>query len=210
MSQPFLITLSDTKANPIWGEKVLLSFDQQQATIHLDYTADILSQVQSAARKLDSMSLPKVKLVGEQWNSDLTWVFCQGFYNAKTGANVELPELDDESITALNNKKSTINSVKSKTIGKSLIQKISWLFERESFTWDFCLFNLGMHKIFLRHIKCNLEKSRNNFVIIGHPKSLSNIKSFEKFITISKDKNYRFKTLIDMYDTINTNKHLNN
>jgi len=74
MSQPFLVTLSDTKADPVWGEKALLSFDQQQATIHLDYTADILSQVQSAARKLDSMSLPKVKLVGEQWNSDLTWV----------------------------------------------------------------------------------------------------------------------------------------
>ena len=105
MSQPFLVTLSDTKANPVWGEKALLSFDQQQATIHLDYTADILSQVQSAARKLDSMSLPKVKLVGEQWNSDLTWVFCQGFYNAKTGANVELPELDDESIQCLNSKK---------------------------------------------------------------------------------------------------------
>lgn len=105
MSQPFLVTLSDTKASPIWGEKALLSFDQQQATIHIDYTSDILSQVQSAARKLDSMSLPKVKLVGEQWNSDLTWVFCQGFYNAKTGANVELPELDDESINALNSKK---------------------------------------------------------------------------------------------------------
>jgi peptidoglycan/xylan/chitin deacetylase (PgdA/CDA1 family) len=109
-------------------------------------------------------------------------------------------------VSALNNKKSTINSVKSKTIGKSLIQKISWLFERESFTWDFCLFNSGMHKIFLKYIKSNLEKSRNNFVIIGHPKSLANIKSLEKFITISKDKKYRFKTLIDMYDTINANK----
>ena len=105
MSKPFLVTLSDTKADPIWGEKALLSFDQQQATIHLDYTSDILSQVQTAARKLDGMSLPKVKLVGEQWNSDLTWVFCQGFYNAKTGANVELPELDDESISTLNSKK---------------------------------------------------------------------------------------------------------
>jgi len=105
MSEPFLVSLSDKKADPIWGENAQLSFDQQQAIVHLDYTSDILSQVQSAARKLDGMSLPAVKLVGEQWSSDLSWAFCQGFYNAKTGANVELPELDDEALQAIKHKK---------------------------------------------------------------------------------------------------------
>lgn len=105
MSQPFLVNLSDQKAHPIWGENALLSFDQQQATIHIDYINDVLSQVQSAARKLDNMSLANIKLTGEQWNSDMCWAFCQGFYNAKTGANVEFPELDDEAISALRSKK---------------------------------------------------------------------------------------------------------
>jgi len=115
MSQPFLVNLSDQKAHPIWGENALLSFDQQQATIHIDYINDVLSQVQSAARKLDNMSLTNIKLTGEQWNSDLCWAFCQGFYSAKTGANVEFPELDDEAISALRSKK-LINEWVRKTI----------------------------------------------------------------------------------------------
>jgi PepB aminopeptidase len=105
MSQPFLVNLSDQKANSIWGETALLSFDQQQATIHINYINDVLSQVRSAARKLDGMSLPKIKLVGEQWNSELCWAFCQGFYNAKNGADVEFPELDEEAIEGLKTKK---------------------------------------------------------------------------------------------------------
>ena len=105
MSQSFLVTLSDKKADPKWGENALLSFNEQQANIHLDYSVDILSQVQSAARRLDNMSLPNIKLTGEQWNSDLCWAFSQGFYNAKTGANIEFPVLDEEANAALKNKK---------------------------------------------------------------------------------------------------------
>lgn len=97
MSQAFVVTLSDKKASSVWGENALLSFNEQKATIHLDYTKDILAQVQTAARKLDGMSLPKIKLDGEQWCSDLCWAFNQGFYNAKTGAEIEFPELDTES-----------------------------------------------------------------------------------------------------------------
>jgi len=105
MSQSFLVTLSDQKASPVWGENALLSFDQQQATIHINYQSDVLSQVQSAARKLDGMSLPSIQLVGEQWNSDLCWAFSQGFYNAKSGAKVLFPELDEEAISVLESKK---------------------------------------------------------------------------------------------------------
>jgi len=105
MSQSFLVNLSDQKAASVWGENALLSFDQQQATIHINYRKDVLSQVQSAGRKLDTMSLPKVKLVGEQWNSDLCWAFCQGFYSAKTGADIEFPDLDEEAVDYLNKKK---------------------------------------------------------------------------------------------------------
>jgi PepB aminopeptidase len=105
MSQPFLVNLSDQKASSIWGEAALLSFGQEQVTIHINYINDVLSQVRTAARKLDGMSLPKIKLVGEQWNSELCWAFCQGFYNAKNGADVEFPELDDEAIAGLKTKK---------------------------------------------------------------------------------------------------------
>ncbi|TEW53717.1 aminopeptidase PepB [Psychromonas sp. RZ22] len=105
MSQPFLVTLSDQKANVVWGDNALLSFEQEQATIHINYMSDVLAQVQSAARKLDTMSLAKVKLVGEQWNSDLCWAFSQGFYNPKNGAEIQFPELDDEAIETLKNKK---------------------------------------------------------------------------------------------------------
>ncbi|MGJ8580729.1 MAG: aminopeptidase PepB [Psychromonas sp.] len=105
MSQSFLVNLSDQKATPLWGENALLSFDHQQATIHLNYQQDVLSQVQSAARKLDGMSLPSIQLTGEQWNSDLCWAFCQGFYNAKSGAKVLFPDLDEESINTLETQK---------------------------------------------------------------------------------------------------------
>ncbi|MEL0629212.1 aminopeptidase PepB [Psychromonas aquatilis] len=105
MSQAFLVNLSDQKANPVWGENALLSFDQQQATIHINYQNDVLSQVQSAARKLDGMSLPSIQLAGEQWNSELCWAFSQGFYNAKSGAKVLFPELDQEAMEALEAKK---------------------------------------------------------------------------------------------------------
>lgn len=105
MSQPFLVNLSDHKAAAAWGENTLLSFDQQQATIHINYQGGVLSQVQSAGRKLDAMTIPKIKLVGEQWNSELCWAFCQGFYNAKNGADVEFPELDEEAVEALKAKK---------------------------------------------------------------------------------------------------------
>jgi len=105
MNPSFLVTLSDKKAAPQWGEGALLSFQEQQAIIHIDYLNDVLSQVQSAARKLEGMSLSNIKLTGEQWSSDLCWAFCQGFYNPKKGAEIEFPALDEEAIDALKTKK---------------------------------------------------------------------------------------------------------
>lgn len=101
----FLVSLSAQKADLVWGDNAPLSFTQKQACIHIKEMDNAFMEVQSAARKLDSMSIPKIKLVGELWTADLCQAFSQGFYNAKTGADIEFPELGNSALDALKTKK---------------------------------------------------------------------------------------------------------
>ena len=84
---------------------------------------------------------------------------------------------------------------------KTLSEKIKFLLEKEAFTWDFCLFNTSLHKKYLSYIETNLLNTRNLFVLIGHPKSLKNEKTFESFIKLIQKRNYpySFKTLTNIY-----------
>ena len=78
--------------------------------------------------------------------------------------------------SVLKNRGSAAASVKSKTAQKSKLEKIKFLFEKEAFTWDFCLFSFSLHKIFFNFIEYELDDRRSNFVIIGHPKSTMGIR----------------------------------
>ncbi|RJG47611.1 aminopeptidase PepB [Motilimonas pumila] len=112
MSQSFSISLSQQTADECWGKNALLSFQGQQATIHLDASKDELRQVQQAARKLSGMGIPAVTLVGEIWQQTSRWAFYQGFYNAKTGANVEWGDVTEAQASELDAQKLAVDWVR--------------------------------------------------------------------------------------------------
>lgn len=76
------IMLSSQPADVRWGEKALLSVNDQGMTIHLD-AADELDRIQRAARKIDGQGIKKVKLAGEGWALEQSWAFWQGFRGPK-------------------------------------------------------------------------------------------------------------------------------
>ena len=91
------ITLSTTPASESWGKNAILSFNQDQAVIHLkDDEKSNLVLVQKAARKLRGQGIKDVELVGEAWELENCWAFYQGFYSAKQDYSIEFPHLDDE------------------------------------------------------------------------------------------------------------------
>lgn len=100
--------------------------------------------------------------------------------------------------SAFQNRNSVIGAVKAKTIHKSKIEKIKYFFEKEAFTWDFCLFDFRLHKVFFNYIEKNLNR-RQHFVIIGHPKSFTSDKSFKKMIMYAQKEDFQFKTLSESY-----------
>ncbi|GLS90006.1 peptidase B [Psychromonas marina] len=113
MSHNFLVSLSFERASPTWGENALLSFSEGHAVIHLNKDKALFSQVQTAARKLDGMSLPEIKLQGEHWDCDLRWAFSQGLFNAKKGANIDFgTELADQELQTLTLRKQIVEWVR--------------------------------------------------------------------------------------------------
>lgn len=93
---PMQITLSYQAASDVWGKKALLSFNQEQATIHVCDNAEC-TLVQKAARKLRGQGIKDVELIGENWNLENCWAFYQGFYTAKQDYALAFPHLDEAS-----------------------------------------------------------------------------------------------------------------
>ncbi|SPY33624.1 peptidase B [Pasteurella canis] len=89
------ISLSTQAANEVWGKNALLSFNDDQAIIHVPLNID-RTLVQKAARKLRAQGIKDVELVGENWDLESCWAFYQGFYTAKQDYALEFPHLDDE------------------------------------------------------------------------------------------------------------------
>ncbi|PKG39981.1 aminopeptidase PepB [Psychromonas sp. Urea-02u-13] len=112
MSNFFCVSLSFEPASSVWGNNALLSFSEAQAVIHLDDSKSLVRQVQSAARKLDSMSLESIKLQGEHWDCELRWAFSQGLFNAKKGANVHFGEIDEAQLQTLTSRKLIVEWVR--------------------------------------------------------------------------------------------------
>ncbi|POY44699.1 aminopeptidase PepB [Avibacterium gallinarum] len=93
-----LIHLSTQPASPVWGENALLSFANDEGTVHLkqNSTNSDRTLIQKAARKLRNQGIKEVELVGENWDLENCWAFYQGFYSAKQDYAIEFPHLDDE------------------------------------------------------------------------------------------------------------------
>ncbi|VEA69537.1 Peptidase B [Serratia rubidaea] len=66
------ITLSHQPADARWGEKALLSTNNDGITIHLTGNGK-LGAIQRAARKIDGQGIRQVTLAGEGWGLEQSW-----------------------------------------------------------------------------------------------------------------------------------------
>lgn len=98
--------------------------------------------------------------------------------------------------SVLQNRGSASRSLAAKTSKRSFFQKIVFLLEKEAFTWDFCLFGMGLHKRFFRVIarQCSHRKL---FVLVGHPKGFAAERAFERMLAYAKKQGFSFVTLKD-------------
>lgn len=94
------ITLSQQPADARWGDKALLSTNDQGMTIHLA-AGSKLGAIQRAARKIDGQGIRNVKLAGDGWGLEQSWTFWQGFRGPKGQRRVEwadLPEAESQEL----------------------------------------------------------------------------------------------------------------
>lgn len=82
MSTQMPVFISLESAQPQWGEKALVSFSEQGATIHLSKEND-LNAIQRAARKLDGQGLRSLHLSSSAWTLETIWAFHQGYRDPK-------------------------------------------------------------------------------------------------------------------------------
>ena len=88
MADMMNVRLSSQAAAAQWGEGALLSFNGDEAHLHLaaGQEKEALRAIQRAARRLESSGIKRIKLVGEGWNGERRYAFAQGFYAAKGGS----------------------------------------------------------------------------------------------------------------------------
>jgi hypothetical protein len=96
------------------------------------------------------------------------------------------------------------SGAKEKLGKKSLLGKIRFILQEEVFPWDICMFSNSLNKEYFKFIEKSIMGSRNNFVLIGHPKNLQDEKLFRIFLEIAykKLKAFRFKTIKEQYEEI--------
>lgn len=92
------VKLTTEKAPAAWGENAILSFEGNTATIHLS-ELDPLRTIRQAARKLDELSLPGVKLSGS-WEKEQQWQFALSFSRARNAARIAWADTPDAEILA--------------------------------------------------------------------------------------------------------------
>ena len=112
MTNYFFVSLSFEPASSVWGNNALLSFSEAHAVIHLNNSKSLFHQVQSAARKLDGMSLQGIQLQGNNWDCELRWAFSQGLFNAKQGAKLHIGDIDEKQLQTLSSRKLIVEWVR--------------------------------------------------------------------------------------------------
>ncbi|GAA3525722.1 aminopeptidase PepB [Zobellella aerophila] len=89
MSAAMKVILCHEPAPAQWGEQAGLSFQHDEARVHLTDADDVVRRAQQAGRRLDAMGIKNVSLAGEDWSLESRWAFAQGFYNAKGGQQLD-------------------------------------------------------------------------------------------------------------------------
>jgi peptidoglycan/xylan/chitin deacetylase (PgdA/CDA1 family) len=92
---------------------------------------------------------------------------------------------------------------KEKMSERSIWGKFKFLFGKEAFTWDFCLFSNYLHKKFYKYTGNELSNQRDTFVIIGHPKSYQSNRSLKALLKLAKKSKFSFITLKEAYENFN-------
>ena len=98
MADMMKVALSTQAAAAHWGEGAQLSFNGDEALIHLGAVGqekDVLRTVQRAARRLESSGIKRVTLVGEGWDLERRYAFAQGFYAAKGARELDFGQQSD-------------------------------------------------------------------------------------------------------------------
>ncbi|EIO3981798.1 aminopeptidase PepB [Vibrio vulnificus] len=95
MSTQMSVFLSHEVAAPQWGDKALVSFNEQGALIHTGESTD-LTKIQRAARKFDVQGIKSVFLDGDGWDVEAIWAFHQGYRNPKKYSQVEWVALEEK------------------------------------------------------------------------------------------------------------------
>ena len=98
MADMMKVGLSTQAAAAHWGEGALLSFNGDEATIHLGALSvekEVLRAVQRAARRLESSGIKRVALAGEGWDLERRYAFAQGFYAAKGARELDFGQQSD-------------------------------------------------------------------------------------------------------------------
>lgn len=183
----------------------------------------IIAAMKECGLKADSSLVPGAKESGSlsRYNythipNNLGFWYCQNDFENQTNDKTGLLELPivafpiirlqkylskDRIKSLLQNRKSAQEAFEAKTNtnakSNGLLSKFKYFFEKESQTWDFCLFSKGMHRKFLQQI--SKQKDRNVFVLVGHPKSFVSGNGFEYVLDKTK-KEYRFINISTFLD----------
>ena len=101
-------------------------------------------------------------------------------------------------MSILRNSQSAKNSLEAKTATSDkksgFFDKISYFFQTEWQTWDFCLFSKSLHKDFLSRIAI---LDRDVFVLVGHPKSYTGSRGLEYLLNKTVGI-YNYSTITDI------------
>ncbi|MGL5324530.1 MAG: aminopeptidase PepB [Aeromonas sp.] len=120
MADMMKVALSTQAAAAHWGEGAQLSFNGDEALIHLGAAGqekDVLRTVQRAARRLESSGIKRVTLAGEGWDLERRYAFAQGFYAAKGARELDFGQQSDGDTRALDGLLKTTRWVRDITNG---------------------------------------------------------------------------------------------
>lgn len=118
MTNAMQVQLVETAAAESWGDKALVSFDGDGATIHaIEATGGPLVAAQRAARRLDGMGVPAVKLAGDGWDLESRWAFRAGYFNPTRDSQLDWGTDDEAELKELEARENAARWVREITNG---------------------------------------------------------------------------------------------
>ncbi|GAB6261648.1 aminopeptidase PepB [Photobacterium sp. R1] len=105
------VLLSAEPSQGVWGEKALVSYQQESAVIH--YQGDfVLRRIQQAARQLSAQGASQVSLSGEGWSYERQWAFYCGFVAPRKSVEVQWSSEDEDELELLNARRRSVEWVR--------------------------------------------------------------------------------------------------